>query len=554
MSLIQVKVIYTYYTRKRTTPLFISEEELLSDNFKSFNYRILTEVPHLAKTCSSLQFTVLDGDLEVDLSPDYFALQMKELLNKGKNVTLRAFSFESPVGGVAVDSNQKMEKPLPRVEVRRALQLPLLDDDESEGDGHDTLEDPSESPEEIYLSPVDKLIMSKKQEIKTQKEKIAEKTEEINTLEEAFSVNPLDTSRPACSKCHLRAGHTRTNCKNKVCMSARICGDLKRHSEDKKEIKDLQSDLKHLNNMLKRQKDELSNLQETVKSSKRTFSQLIHSDLISSNKHKYISTANGREVINWMQLNTDSKKIEKMCGGKLPKPNVSLQKLIAQHDTQEQRIDTDAKANRTINKQVKHLWEKKGVVFPGSGPMYLDEEKPDTSLPSTSIPIPSTTEEEEYQTRLAIRESERVAANNDRMARQNHLPISVNPPQVMVHPYSSAYYQSHHIDHGQNNAGTPTVLPYFFNQHVHSMVPARFNVPIEPPNAQIYQNCNPNCNLNMPSVHDQALCGRELLCDMSNPHDVQHMVEQEKESISTTKSAEVRENPLDILANAITGM
>ena len=126
---------------------------------------------------------------------------------------------------------------------------------------------------------------------------------------------------------------------------------------------------------------------------------------------------------------------------------------------------------------------KKGIVFPGSGPMYIHEEKLDTSSPSTSIPIPSTTEEEEYQTRMAIRESERVAANNDSIARQNHLPISVNTPQVMVHPYSSAYYQSHHIDHGQNNAGTPTVLPYFFNQHVHSMVPARFNVPIEPQNA-----------------------------------------------------------------------
>ena len=47
-----------------------------------------------------------------------------------------------------------------------------------------------------------------------------------------------------------------------------------------------------------------------------------------------------------MQLNTDSKKIEKMCGGKLPKLNVSIQKLIAQHDTQEQRIDSDAKAKQ----------------------------------------------------------------------------------------------------------------------------------------------------------------------------------------------------------------
>ena len=58
----------------------------------------------------------------------------------------------------------------------------------------------------------------------------------------------------------------------------------------------------------------------------------------------------------------------------------------------------------------------------------------------------------------------------------------------------------------------------------------------------------------MPSVHDQALSSREMLCDMSNPYDVQHVVEQEKESISTTKPTEVRENPLDILANAITGM
>ena len=58
----------------------------------------------------------------------------------------------------------------------------------------------------------------------------------------------------------------------------------------------------------------------------------------------------------------------------------------------------------------------------------------------------------------------------------------------------------------------------------------------------------------MPSVHDQALSIQEMLCDISNPHNVQHMVEQEKESISTTKPTEVRENPFDILVNAITGM
>ena len=110
MSLIQIKIIYTYYTRKRTTPLFIPEDELLSDDFQSFKDRVITEVPHLAKTCSPLQLTVLDGELEVDLSPEYFALQMKELLNKGKEITLQAFTFESPGAGVVADTHKKVQR------------------------------------------------------------------------------------------------------------------------------------------------------------------------------------------------------------------------------------------------------------------------------------------------------------------------------------------------------------------------------------------------------------------------------------------------------------
>ena len=79
------------------------------------------------------------------------------------------------------------------------------------------------------------------------------------------------------------------NCQNKLCTAARRGGELKRHPEDKKKIKDLHSDLKLLQSTLKRQNDELSNMQATVKNSKRTFAQLIHSDLINSNKEKYIS-------------------------------------------------------------------------------------------------------------------------------------------------------------------------------------------------------------------------------------------------------------------------
>ncbi|CAB4004232.1 Hypothetical predicted protein [Paramuricea clavata] len=159
MSFFQIKIIYTYYAGKRTTPIFISEDELLSDDFQSFKDRLITEVPHLAKTCSPLQLTVLDDHLEVDLSPEYFPLQMRELLNKRKEITLQAFTFESP------------------------------GDSEGEDNVHED-EDSDTPAQEIYLSPVDKLVEK--------------------TAEESFSVKPfaLDMSRPACSKCHLHAGHT----------------------------------------------------------------------------------------------------------------------------------------------------------------------------------------------------------------------------------------------------------------------------------------------------------------------------------------------------------
>ena len=96
---------------------------------------------------------------------------MKELLNKGKEITLQAFSFESPGAEVVVNSHKKVQKSLQKTEVRRALQIPHLHNSNSE---EDILED-ANTPLKIYLSPVDKLIESKQQEIKTQKEKIAEK-------------------------------------------------------------------------------------------------------------------------------------------------------------------------------------------------------------------------------------------------------------------------------------------------------------------------------------------------------------------------------------------
>ena len=62
---------------------------------------------------------------------------------------------------------------------------------------------------------------------------------------------------------------------------------------------------------------------------------------------------------------------------------------------------------------VKELWAKKGVTFPGTGPI--------SSPLRHSIPVPETPEEELYQINLAAHESER---NTLPCVQSDQLPVS----------------------------------------------------------------------------------------------------------------------------------
>ena len=89
MCLVQVKVIYDYYTSKRVTPFFIAEDELLEYDFQAFKEHIVREVPHLGKVTSlssaPLRLTMNEGEHEVDISEVYFSFQLKRALLKQKN-------------------------------------------------------------------------------------------------------------------------------------------------------------------------------------------------------------------------------------------------------------------------------------------------------------------------------------------------------------------------------------------------------------------------------------------------------------------------------------
>ena len=127
-------------------------------------------------------------------------------------------------------------------------------------------------PSGRYTSPAENLIRSKKEQIRKHEAKITAKTHEIALIKQSFSQIPIDSSRSACTKCHLRAGYTRANYVSECCTSARLCGDLKQHPEEIRQIKNLRMDHELLKTKLKRCKEELHTLRKNMQSSKCTFS------------------------------------------------------------------------------------------------------------------------------------------------------------------------------------------------------------------------------------------------------------------------------------------
>ena len=107
MSLVQIKVLYNYYSTKRVTSVYILHDDLENFSFEEFmiKSRMTKDVPHLCKA-TSLRWTVEDDYLEFDLSPSYFNVHIRGILQKGNIIKVNAIQFESPA---ACTSSQNQE-------------------------------------------------------------------------------------------------------------------------------------------------------------------------------------------------------------------------------------------------------------------------------------------------------------------------------------------------------------------------------------------------------------------------------------------------------------
>ncbi|KAL9985513.1 hypothetical protein ACROYT_G007928 [Oculina patagonica] len=299
MSVVQIKVVYSYYSTERVTPIFLSEEELLELNYDAFKRKIVNDIPHLGKTTDveTLRLTVMDQGYHVDISSAYFQHQIKGILEKDstKAIEVKALVFQSP--GVASPPRKKVSVTLSSPVSKK--KLPFTRDFTA---SHRTAQDfeldkPEEgkkcsTPFERFMKKAESDIERKKSEL----HKLEMEEKEISLKILKVQSSPSDGNM--CRNCHLRLGHTARNCAYGKCMSVFNCGEEKLHPGElnnrgrRLAINKLTSEISKMERETQLKKD-------TARKINQSLSQQIEQTILEENAGAYTSSGGLR---NWSLL------------------------------------------------------------------------------------------------------------------------------------------------------------------------------------------------------------------------------------------------------------
>ena len=222
----------------------------------------------------------------------------------------------------------------------------------------------NEGEDVVYVTPTQKYFDKLQGDIVLQQSQKQEKEREIRELEESYG-KVMDTG-PKCTNCHT-SGHNKSNCLFPHCVSASIYNDIKRHPDESKYVKEKKDQLKSITTKLNKLLEELKCKKRMYLEAQNTFVSQVQTDLIHSNQKKYLrKTLTGQSIPNWLAVNSDIRKLEKICGGKVPHKS-EIQHMIKQFDegfyVLQSQTDQSSSTAPHVN-PVKALWEMKGIHFP----------------------------------------------------------------------------------------------------------------------------------------------------------------------------------------------
>ena len=269
-----------------------------------------------------------------------------------------------------------------------------------------------------YISPTQKFFAKLESEEQRLLAVVREKEFEVSELENSCQ-QPKDQAKvPLCTNCHT-PGHNKAHCLFTTCVSATLCNDIKRHPEEMKYLKGQREELKTFKGKLAKIQADLKSKREMLSGVQNSFVAKVQTDLINSDPKKYLrKVQTGQFVPNWLVVNSDIRKLERVCHGKLPSKAEIPTLLQSYNDRFDilRKLDTDSEDDDERVNPVKQLWEKKGVRFPGRGslPNTVDcainsQKTAYESVASTSLPIhftePKSKREEDYLFQIGLSQS-----------------------------------------------------------------------------------------------------------------------------------------------------
>ena len=389
MSLVQIKVLYNYYSTKRVTPVYILHEELENFSFEEFKSRMTKNVPHLCKA-TSLRWTVEDDDLEVDLSPSYFNVQIRGILQKGNIIKVNAIQFESPAACTSSQNqeasskcNSSKDHVAHRTQARRELLIEqaasTLQSIDEDSDTDTDNENEGNAPH--IMLPLERYALKQRETVENIKHELQNGTRKLEQFDEkirrASSQNAGGLS--SCGNCHLKMGHTKKICTFSPCKFAFSCGNLSKHSSEKAERTAIEREIGRLRIKLNKGQKDIDDAKKAAEKLNNSVSKRIEEIAIHEMPDRYLSSG----LRNWALLNRDVATLQKHLKGKLPSRE-NVQKLLndivitnpSQNKSSQRSGCSTTKASITcesdhrMSSQKRLLSEDYAITFPSKKASY----------------------------------------------------------------------------------------------------------------------------------------------------------------------------------------
>lgn len=215
---------------------------------------------------------------------------------------------------------------------------------------------------------------------------------EFDTFSKEYSNKAIiiDTTKKQCSKCHLHLGHSRNNCTFKqTCNSAKLCGDVNRHSVEKKKLRELSDKVAKFRKDIDELKNEYSTKEKLIKKDRESFEKKMENYLLENYPSIYIDCESSK--IKYGLVYTDILILKEKTNDRFENITFDVQECIAQYKLENGAFNCESDPVQQMSKDKDKMFtilKEQGIKFPDFAQM-----------------CPKTPEEEQEQFRIALKAS-----------------------------------------------------------------------------------------------------------------------------------------------------